>query len=335
MTGRGKKSEDTYCHMRSRFITFAPASSVIPIMRPSTWAGTPMTKFSGTLGPSRSLGHAALTASTFPPMPPEETRTAEPYISNSPLMFRFVLTPLGESSGSRVRPLTPTTLPVASSTSSLSTWWRNLNWTRPSFSMALTGSAKTLTISGPTPQVMWKRGTEFPWPSALPAPLSAQPTLKRKPMPRALRYFSMSSVAKFTKASAHLRGQWSSFSRSKAAEANQSRMARSRESLMPMRRCSVLSTQKMPPRDQKAWPPRLPAFSWSMMTTGTLFLVSSKAATRPARPPPTMRTGFRSVLEAMMVDFSLSGKEEKDPIRWCGRQEKRGRGVALEKSGTA
>ncbi|KAK4443328.1 putative FAD binding domain-containing protein [Podospora aff. communis PSN243] len=65
---------------------------------------------------------------------------------------------------------------------------------------------------------------------------------------------------------------------------------------MPMRRCSAESTMKMPPRDQKAWPPRLEAFSWSMRTTGTPRCVSSKAATRPARPAPMMRTGCGAIM---------------------------------------
>ncbi|KAI6768068.1 hypothetical protein HG530_006077 [Fusarium avenaceum] len=58
----------------------APADSDMPIIRPSTCAGTPTTKVSGTFGPNLSTGHAALTASTFPPIPPEETTTAEPIV---------------------------------------------------------------------------------------------------------------------------------------------------------------------------------------------------------------------------------------------------------------
>jgi hypothetical protein len=57
-----------------------------------------------------------------------------------------------------------------------STWWRKANLTSPRLSPSSTGSAKTRTTSGPVPQVMWKRGTELPWPVALPLPRSAQPT---------------------------------------------------------------------------------------------------------------------------------------------------------------
>ncbi|GAW25974.1 putative fumarate reductase succinate dehydrogenase flavo protein [Rosellinia necatrix] len=173
--------------LRSRLMTFAPADSTMSIMRPSTWAGTPMTKFSGTLGPRRSTGQAFLTASTFPPMPPVAMTTAEPRSSNVSIAFLDDWAPRSTGSCSSTRPRTPTALPDPSSTTSSSTTWRKRNSTRPFFSAARTGSAKTRTTSGPAPQVMWKRGTELPWPSAVPSPRSAQPTLATKPAPRALR----------------------------------------------------------------------------------------------------------------------------------------------------
>ena len=110
------------------------------------------------------------------------------------------------------------------------------------------------------------------------------------------------SAAKSTKASAQRRGQRSSPSRrSKRAEPSQSRRASSRESRIPHRRCSAESTQKMPPSDQNAWPPRFFSFSWSTMTARTPRCVASNAATNPASPPPTIITG--STLPAAFVFF--------------------------------
>ena len=101
--------------------------------------------------------------------------TAGARSSNSPTSSREELTPRSASLGARARvPRTPTTAP--SSTTRSSTRCRKPNSTRPRSSPASTGSAKTRTTSGPVPQVRWKRGTELPWPVALPLPRSAQPT---------------------------------------------------------------------------------------------------------------------------------------------------------------
>ncbi|GAW25973.1 putative FAD binding domain-containing protein [Rosellinia necatrix] len=60
---------------------------------------------------------------------------------------------------------------------------------------------------------------------------------------------------------------------------------------MPMRRCSAESTQKIPPSDQNAWPPRFCSPSWSTTTARTPRSASSNAATSPASPAPTISTG--------------------------------------------
>ena len=63
---------------------------------------------------------------------------------------------------------------------------------------------------------MWKRGTEFPCPSARPSPRSAQPTTGKTRCPIDRSHDRFSPAAKSTYASAQRRGQWSS-SRSNCA----------------------------------------------------------------------------------------------------------------------
>src|SRR5262249_21975482 len=58
-------------------------------------------------------------------------------------------------------------------------------------------------------------------------------------------------------------------------------------SVTPRRRCSGELTKNRPPNDQYAWPPRFAAFSCSTSATFFPALVSSWAATSPARPAPT------------------------------------------------
>ena len=118
-------------------------------------------------------------------MPPEVTTTAGARSSNSPATSRDELTPRSASLGASTVPRTPTTAP--SSTISSSTWCRKPNSTSPRSSPASTGSANTRTTSGPVPQVRWNRGTELPWPVALPPPRSAQPTIGRTRSPSSCR----------------------------------------------------------------------------------------------------------------------------------------------------
>src|SRR5829696_5669944 len=72
-------------------MTCAPADSVMPIIRPSTCAGTPLSNCSGTR-PIR-LGQFCRTRSWFPPIPPLATITAGARNSNSPMVFRDDATP--------------------------------------------------------------------------------------------------------------------------------------------------------------------------------------------------------------------------------------------------
>src|SRR3984885_12716468 len=72
-------------------MTCAPAASAMPIIRPSTCAGTPEIMCRGGV-PSRA-GHAARTRSWLPPMPPEETMTAWACSSKSPVGVRVLACP--------------------------------------------------------------------------------------------------------------------------------------------------------------------------------------------------------------------------------------------------
>ena len=90
-------------------------------------------------------------------MPPLETITADARNSNSPKVFREDATPRAALVGSSTEPRTPTAAPF--STISSSTRCRCANRT---FEFPSSLRAKTSTIAGPVPQVMWKRGTELP-----------------------------------------------------------------------------------------------------------------------------------------------------------------------------
>lgn len=153
-------------------------------MRPSTYAGTPVTMDSGGV-PMRSTGQFFLTSSWFAPMPPEVTMTALARSSKSPTVSRDEATPRAAAEGSSSDPRTPTAAP--SSTINSSTWCRYLKSTSPRSAAASTGSRKTRTTSGPVPHVMWKRGTEFPCPVAVPEPRSAHPTFGVTFSPRPCR----------------------------------------------------------------------------------------------------------------------------------------------------
>jgi hypothetical protein len=131
----------------------------MPIILPSTCAGTPLINCSGTR-PIR-LGQFCRTRSWFPPIPPLAMMTASARNSNSPTVFRDDSTPRGAVDGSSTAPRNPTTAP--SSTISSSTRWRCANRT---FGLSRRRRAKMSTIAGPVPQVTWKRGTELPCPRA-------------------------------------------------------------------------------------------------------------------------------------------------------------------------
>ena len=93
--------------------------------------------------------------------------------------------------------------------------------TRPRATCSRTRRSNGSSTPGPVPQVKWKRGTELPWPCARPPPRSAQPTTGNQRMPIACSHGRISPAAKSMKASATLRGQWSS-GRSNCAEPIQS-----------------------------------------------------------------------------------------------------------------
>ena len=151
----------------------------MPSIRPSTWAGTPATIVFGGV-PSRA-GQALRTRSWLPPMPPEVTITACARSSKSPTSTRLLALPRSTRVGSRTAPRTPTTVPP--STTSSSTRCRKANRIRPVATCSRTRRSNGATTPGPVPQVMWKRGTELPWPSARPSPRSAQPTTGKNRCP--------------------------------------------------------------------------------------------------------------------------------------------------------
>ena len=236
--------------------------------------------------PSR-CGQAFRTRSWSPPMPPLDTITAWAVSSKSPVSSRLDALPRSIASGASTFPRTPVTVPP--STTRSSTRCRKASRMRPLAACARTRCSNGSTRPGPVPQVMWKRGTEFPWPSARPSPRSAHPTTgkTRWPIPRSHERFS--PAAKSTYASAQRRGHRSS-SRSNCALPIQSESARSWLSWTPIRRCSGVSTRNSPPRLQKAWPPSDCSGSWSSSTTRRPASATSAAAASPARPWPTTMT---------------------------------------------
>src|SRR5690606_6075095 len=144
-------------------------------------------------------------------------------------------------------------------------------------------------IPGPVPQVMWKRGTELPCPSARPSPRSAQPTTGKSFTPIERSHSRFSPAANWRYASAQRRGQVSS-APSNPAEPNQSWRASATLSRTPRRRCSGVSTRNSPPKLHQAWPPRSCSPSRSSSRTRRPASASVVAATRPARPAPTTIT---------------------------------------------
>ncbi len=234
-------------------------------------------------------GHCARTRSWLPPIPPDVTITACADSAKSPTSVRELDTPRATLLGSSTFPLTPSTTPPV--TVSSSTRCRNLNSTRPFATASRTRRSNGATRPGPVPQVMWNRGTELPCPSALYPPRSAQPTTGKNRTPWAYSHCRFSPAAKSTYASAHCRAHLSSSSsRSKPAEPSQSCQARSRESLIPSRRCSGESTNIRPPNDQNAWPPSDASGSWSSSNTFLPASASSAVAASPASPAPTTIT---------------------------------------------
>ncbi len=140
----------------------APAFSAMPSIRPSTCAGTPESIFSGGV-PSRS-GHWARTRSWLPPMPPEVTITAWALSSKAPATSRLLAVPRSAALGSSTSPVTVSSAPAVRE--SPVTRWRKRSWTSPLATPSRTLRSKGATTPGPVPQVMWKRGTELPWPVA-------------------------------------------------------------------------------------------------------------------------------------------------------------------------
>ena len=259
--------------MRSLLIILAPDAGAISIMRPSTRAGTPITNdLGGTFGPSRSTGQFFFTASIFPPMPPEVIRTALPYNSKSSTGGR---TETGHTSLNicQFQSLAPHADRGAGSLID-----DDLVHAVPELDITpgplLRGSLDRLCehandFRASSPRQMESRHRVSVAASAVTSAFSPIQQW-RISGPGSLHTYPSLSVAKLTNASAHCRGQWSSLSRSKPAELNQSCRASSRLSLIPTRRCSVELTQKRPPKDQKACPPRLASLSWSTMRRSML-----------------------------------------------------------------
>ncbi len=100
----------------------------------------------------------------MPPIPPLVTITAWARREKAPVTSRLLAVPRIAPEGSRTSPVTVSTAPAVPE--SPVTRWRNFSRTRPRATPARTRRSKGSTRPGPVPQVMWKRGTEFPWPFA-------------------------------------------------------------------------------------------------------------------------------------------------------------------------
>jgi len=243
-------------------------------------------------GVPRRAGHHRRTCSWFPPIPPLAITTAGARSSKSPAGSRLEPTPRPASSGARTVPWTPATAPP--SRMRPSTRWRKWKVSAPSRAAARALSAKGSEMPVPVPHGTWNRGTELPWPAAVPLPRSAQPTSGVNLTPCSSSQDRFAPAANSTYARPHRTAHSSSgrspSSRSQPADPCQSCQARSSESFTPRRRCMGLSTRKIPPKDQNAWPPRLRAFSCSTIATLLPARTSSLLATSPARPAPMMMT---------------------------------------------
>ena len=150
--------------MRSPLISFAPASRAIASIRPSTCAGTPESMCAG--GVAEPLAATcARTSSWLPPMPPVVTITAWAASANSPAGSRPLASPRLTGLGARTVPATPVDGAAGGGELVDAVAEAQLDAARarpPSRTRRSNGS----TTPGPVPQVMWKRGTELPWPSA-------------------------------------------------------------------------------------------------------------------------------------------------------------------------
>ncbi len=102
--------------MRSGLMTRPPASWAMRIMRPSTYAGTPVIMRSG--GVPRRLGQLARTRSWLPPMPPEVTMTAPASIENALSISRELSWPRATGSSFSTEPRAPVTRPLEAMSSS-------------------------------------------------------------------------------------------------------------------------------------------------------------------------------------------------------------------------
>ena len=173
-----------YAHSRSRLIRRAPASWVMPSIRPSTKAGTPDSIDFGA-GPRRSVGQNSRMRSKLPPMPPLVTITAPARASNSPDRRRGSWQHREWMHRQQApRRVAPTTAP--DSVMSSSTRWRKRSSARPEATASRTLATNGAMTPGPVPQVMWNRGTELPCPVARLPPRSAQPTTGKNDSPRSL-----------------------------------------------------------------------------------------------------------------------------------------------------
>ncbi len=112
-------------------------------------------------------------------MPPEATITAPAESSKSPTTSRPDFWPRSTVEGASTLAGDARHRAVRSVTMR-STRWRNFSTIRPAATCSRTRRSNGSTTPGPVPQVMWKRGTELPWPSAS-AAAALGPADHRKP----------------------------------------------------------------------------------------------------------------------------------------------------------
>ena len=158
----------------------------------------------------------------------------------------------------------------------------------PSATPSRTRRSNGSTMPGPVPQVMWKRGTELPWPvgagrrRARPTRRPGRAECPARVQPGALLAGGEVDVRLRPAARPVVLGSVEA-----ARCPNQSCRASSTESLMPIRRCSGLSTRNSPPKDQNAWPPRFCSRLLVDEHDPRPASTSSAVATSPASPAPT------------------------------------------------
>jgi hypothetical protein len=90
-------------------------------IRPSTWAGTPVSMLAG--GVPSVEGQYCRTRSWLPPMPPLATTTAGAVSSKSPRTERLDETPRADASSASRTPRTPVTAPPVTTSSSTRCRW--------------------------------------------------------------------------------------------------------------------------------------------------------------------------------------------------------------------